>query len=126
MLLRLIDFMQGQGITLMLTALNSGITEHIDENVSSLVDSWLLVKDVELNGERNRAIFIMKSRGMEHSKEVREFVIDSGGLHLIKVHRGPDGVLVGSARVAKENEEIFSAKEDGRGHFKKTAKKIKK
>jgi circadian clock protein KaiC len=126
MLLRLIDFMQGQGITLMLTALNSGQTEHIDENVSSLVDSWLLVKDVELNGERNRSIYIMKSRGMDHSKEVREFVINSKGVHLLKVYRGPDGVLVGSARAAKENEEIFSAKGNGRGHFKKTAKRSKK
>ena len=51
------------------------MTEHIDENVSSLVDAWILVRDMESDGERNRALYIMKSRGMNHSKEVREFVI---------------------------------------------------
>src|SRR5262249_38835593 len=77
MLLRLVDFMQAEGVTLMFTALNSGVTEHIDENVSSLVDTWILVRDVESDGERNRAVYIMKSRGMEHSSEVREFLITS-------------------------------------------------
>jgi circadian clock protein KaiC len=62
-----------RGITLMLTALNSGSTEHIDENVSSLVDTWILVRDLESDGERNRAIYIMKSRGMEHSNAVGNF-----------------------------------------------------
>ncbi|MGK2863956.1 MAG: circadian clock protein KaiC [Chitinophagaceae bacterium] len=104
MLLRMIDHLQNEGITLMLTALNSGTTEHIDENVSSLVDAWILVRDVESRGERNRALYIMKSRGMPHSKEVREFVITSHGLDLIDVWRGPEGVLIGSARKEKEKE----------------------
>jgi circadian clock protein KaiC len=82
MLLRLLDHLQNEGITVMLTALNSGTTDHIDENVSSLVDTWILVRDVEFDGERNREIFIMKSRGMKHSKEVREFVISSKGLDI--------------------------------------------
>jgi circadian clock protein KaiC len=103
MLLRLVDFLQNEGITLMLTALNSGATEQIDENVSSLVDAWILVRDVELNGERNRALYIMKARGMKHSKEVREFVISSKGLLLVDVWRGPGGeVLIGTAREVKE------------------------
>jgi circadian clock protein KaiC len=126
MLLRLIDHMQNEGITLMLTALNSGITEHIDENVSSLVDTWILVKDVESNGERNRALYIMKSRGMKHSKEVREFVMSSQGLNLVEVYRGPEGILIGSAREAKEREALSVAKQNGRGHFKQTSQKIKK
>jgi circadian clock protein KaiC len=104
MLLRLIDHLQKEGITLMLTALNSGSTIHIDENVSSLVDAWLLVRDVEMDGERNRALYIMKSRGMKHSKEVREFIIGSDGLKLIDVYRGPNGVLIGSAREARIRE----------------------
>jgi len=104
MLLRLIDLLQEQGITILMTALNSEGKTDLDENVSSLVDSWLLVRDVEMNGERNRAMYIMKSRGMSHSKEVREFMITSGGLKLVDVYRGPEGVLVGSARVAKEKE----------------------
>jgi circadian clock protein KaiC len=104
MLLRLVDHFQSEGITLLLTALNSGTTEHIDENVSSLVDTWLLVRDVELDGERNRAMYIMKSRGMNHSKEVREFVISSDGISLVNVYRGPEGILIGTARKAKEKE----------------------
>lgn len=126
MLLRLIDHLQNEGITLMLTALNSGNTEQIDENVSSLVDAWILVRDVELNGERNRALFIMKSRGMQHSKEVREFVISSKGLHLMDVLRGPEGVLIGSARVAKEKEALNTAKKNNPGKLKTATKKSKK
>jgi len=110
MLLRLVDFMQSEGITLMLTALNSSTNEHIDENVSSLVDAWILVRDLELDGERNRAIYIMKSRGMQHSNEVREFLITSKGLELVDVYRGPGGVLIGSARREKRKEEIALAK----------------
>ncbi|MEI9945271.1 MAG: circadian clock protein KaiC [Chitinophagaceae bacterium] len=106
MLLRLVDYLQSEGVTLMMTALNSGSTEHIDENVSSLVDVWLLVRDVESNGERNRALYIMKSRGMKHSKDVREFVISSGGLKLVDVYRGPEGILIGSAREAKLKEAV--------------------
>jgi circadian clock protein KaiC len=109
----------------MMTALNSGSTEHIDENVSSLVDAWLLVRDVESNGERNRALYIMKSRGMKHSKEVREFVISSKGLELVDVYRGPEGILIGSARVTKEKEEKLLVKKTSRRPGKKTAKKIK-
>ncbi len=125
MLLRLIDHLQSEGITLLLTALNSGTTDHIDENVSSLVDAWLLVKDVESSGERNRVLYIMKSRGMKHSKEVREFVINSKGLHLIDVYRGPEGVLIGSARQIKEKELTDNARQNGRGHLKSSAKKIR-
>jgi circadian clock protein KaiC len=104
MLLRLIDGMQNEGITLMLTALNSGSTEHIDENVSSLVDTWILVRDIERDGERNRGIYIMKSRGMKHSNEVREFIISSRGLDLVDVYRSAEGVLIGAARKALRHE----------------------
>ena len=115
MLLRLIDYLQHEGVTLMLTALNSGDTAHIDENVSSLVDAWLLVRDVELNGERNREMFIMKSRGMKHSKEVREFIIGSKGLQLVDVWRGPEGtVLKGTARTSGQEQ---ARKSDGKGRL---------
>jgi len=125
MLLRLVDHLQSEGVTLMLTALNSGTTEHIDENVSSLVDVWLLVRDVESNGERNRALYIMKSRGMKHSKEVREFVISSSGLNLVDVYRGPEGVLIGSARIAKEKELTANANKNGKGNLKSVSKRNK-
>lgn len=103
-LIRLIDFLQAEGITVMFTALvyNNDITLQTDEGVSSLVDAWLLVRDIESNGERNRGVYIMKSRGMKHSNQVREFIISEHGLELVDVYLGPDGILIGSAREAQE------------------------
>ncbi len=104
MLIRLIDFLQSRKITVLFTALslNTVINEQTDEGVSSLVDAWLTVRDIESNGERNRGLYVMKSRGMNHSNQVREFVISSKGLNLIDVYLGPEGVLVGSAREAQQ------------------------
>ena len=103
MLIRLIDFLQEEQITVIFTALtlNTIISDQTDEGVSSLVDAWLLVRDIEYNGERNRGMYIMKSRGMKHSNQVREFVITDKGLDLIDVYLGPDGILTGSAREAQ-------------------------
>ncbi|MBD1367108.1 circadian clock protein KaiC [Mucilaginibacter sp. ZT4R22] len=100
MLVRLIDFLQEEQISVMFTALslNTIVNEQTDEGVSSLVDSWLLVRDIEYNGERNRGLYVMKARGMKHSNQVREFVISDEGLNLIEVYVGPEGVLTGSAR----------------------------
>ena len=104
MLIRLVDFLQTEQITVMFTALsiNNGVNEQIDEGISSLVDAWLQVKDIEFNGERNRGMYIMKSRGMKHSNQVREFVITDKGLDLVNVYLGPEGVLTGSAREAQQ------------------------
>lgn len=104
MLIRLIDFLQKEQITVLFTALslNTIVNEQTDEGVSSLVDAWLLVRDIESNGERNRGMYIMKSRGMKHSNQVREFVITDDGLDLVDVYLGSDGVLIGSAREAQE------------------------
>lgn len=101
-LTRLIDFLQTQQITVMFTALslNNIINEQTDEGVSSLVDAWIQVRDIELNGERNRGLYIMKSRGMKHSNQVREFTITSKGLLLEDVYLGTEGILTGSAREA--------------------------
>ena len=98
MLLRLIDFMQSEGITVMLTALMKVMDERMDEGVSSLVDTWISVKDIEAKGERNRLLYVMKSRGMKHSNQVREFVITDKGLKLVEIYLGPGGVLLGSER----------------------------
>jgi len=100
MLVRLLDFLQQEQITVMFTALslNNIVNEQTDEGVSSLVDAWLMIRDIEVNGERNRGLYIMKSRGMKHSNQVREFVFTDKGLDLIEVYVGPDGVLTGSAR----------------------------
>jgi len=108
MLIRLIDFLQTEQITVMFTALslNTIVNEQTDEGVSSLVDVWLLVRDIETNGERNRGMYIMKSRGMKHSNQVREFIITSKGLDLVDVYLGTDGVLIGSAREAQQLMEV--------------------
>ncbi|RRB00829.1 circadian clock protein KaiC [Larkinella rosea] len=104
MLMRLIDFLQSRQITVMFTALslNTIINEQTDEGVSSLVDAWVLVREIESNGERNRGLYIMKSRGMKHSNQVREFVITDEGLSLVDVYLGPEGVLTGSARESQQ------------------------
>jgi len=103
MLIRLIDYLQEEQITVMFTALsiNNAINEQTDEVVSSLVDAWIRIRDIEDNGERNRGLYIMKSRGMKHSNQIREFVITDEGLNLIDVYLSDDGVLTGSAREAR-------------------------
>ncbi len=103
-LIRLIDFLQNQQITVLFTALSlkESLSEQTDENVSSLVDCWLLVRDIEFNGERNRGLYVMKSRGMKHSNQVREFVISDEGLDMVDVYLGSEGVLTGSAREAQQ------------------------
>lgn len=107
MLVRLIDFLQEEQITVMFTALtlNTVVNEQTDEGVSSLVDAWLSIKDIEVNGERNKGLYVMKSRGMKHSNQVREFVIEDTGINLLDVYLGPDGILTGSAREAHRLEE---------------------
>jgi circadian clock protein KaiC len=106
MLLRLIDFLQGEGITVMLTALVKVMDERMDEGVSSLVDTWINLKDIESNGERNRVLSIMKARGMKHSNQVREFIISNRGLNLVEVYLGPKGILLGSERKEQELQKL--------------------
>jgi circadian clock protein KaiC len=107
MLTRLIDFLKVQGVTAFLTDLTGGdeLPEKTNAEVSSLVDTWLLLRDVELGGERNRAMLILKSRGMAHSNQIREFLLTDRGLELIDAYLGPEGVLTGSARQAQEARE---------------------
>jgi circadian clock protein KaiC len=114
MLLRLIDFLKGKQITAFFTHLTSGGTaggawEGTDVGVSSLIDTWLLVRDIELAGERNRGLYVLKSRGMSHSNQIREFVITSRGIDLLDVYVGPEGVLTGSMRAAQEAREKAQA-----------------
>ena len=107
MLMRLLDFLQNEDITVLFTALvyDRENSVQTDEGISSIVDAWVQVRDIENNGERNRGIYIMKSRGMSHSKQVREFVITNNGLELVDVYLGPEGILIGSARQAQELQE---------------------
>jgi circadian clock protein KaiC len=104
MLVRLLDFLKARGITALYISLTSpgGPLETSDVNVSSLMDTWLLLRQVELNGERNRTLFVLKSRGMSHSNQVREFLLTDRGVELRDAYLGPEGVLTGSARMAQE------------------------
>jgi circadian clock protein KaiC len=110
MLTRLMDYLKSEGITAFWTSLTSGSeSEKTDVGISSLVDTWLLLRDIELSGERNRAMYILKSRGMAHSNQIREFLLTDHGIELSDVYLGPEGVLTGSARQAQEARERASA-----------------
>ena len=105
-LMRLVDYLKQKGITAMLTDLKmGGALERTDAAISSLVDTWLVLRDLESNGERNRGLHVLKSRGMGHSNQVREFVLSQTGIQLTDVYVGPSGMLTGSARVAQEARE---------------------
>jgi len=100
MVARQFDLLKTRGITTMATALGHG-AETSTVNVSSLVDTWLLLRNTETNGERNRLLFVLKSRGTAHSNQVREFLLTDHGIELMDVYVGPAGVLTGSARLAQ-------------------------
>lgn len=107
MLTRLIDFLKIEGITAHLTNLTEAgeAVGNTDMDISSLVDTWLLLRDLELGGERNRVINVLKSRGMAHSNQLREFLLTDRGVELQDVYLGAEGVLTGSARQAQEARE---------------------
>lgn len=104
MVTRLIDFLKVQGVTNLMTCLTSREEriEATELDISSFVDTWLLLRDIELGGERNRAMYILKSRGMAHSNQLREFLLTERGIRLMNAYLGPGGVLTGSARQAQE------------------------
>ncbi|HEX7771742.1 MAG TPA: circadian clock protein KaiC [Pyrinomonadaceae bacterium] len=100
MLTRLIDFLKTRQITGMFTSLTSARSnlEVSEVDVSSLMDAWMLVKNIESNGERNRGLYILKTRGIAHSNQVREFLLTDRGIELVDAYVGAEGVLMGSAR----------------------------
>src|SRR5271157_2384913 len=103
-LTRMIDFFKGRQITTLLTSLTISTQPSEDSSdvyISSLVDTWILVRELESDGERNRGLYILKSRGMAHSNQVREFRLTDQGIELIDVYVGTNGVLVGAAREAR-------------------------
>lgn len=106
-LFRLIDFFKSQTITVLFTNLTPGgsALEHTEVGVSSLMDTWLELRVVESNGERNRVLYILKSRGMEHSNQVREFLLTKQGVQLVDVYLGQGNVLTGAARTVQEAQE---------------------
>lgn len=107
MMMLLVDFLKTQQITCMFTSLTRGgaALEHSEVGISSLIDTWLLLRDFESGGERNRGLHVLKSRGMAHSNQVREFLLTDHGVELRDVYVGAAGVLTGSARLTQEAQE---------------------
>jgi circadian clock protein KaiC len=106
-LLRLADMCKSRGITAIFTSLSlaEDHTTEADRGVSSLMDTWISLTDVEASGERNRILYVLKSRGMSHSNQMREYLLTDSGIKLIDPYVGPRGVLTGAARLAQEAQE---------------------
>jgi len=106
-LTRLVDYLKLKGVTALLTSLTHGRSEgeQTDVAISSIVDTWLLLVTLESSGERNRGLYVLKSRGMGHSNQIREFLLTDHGVELVDVYAGPSGVLTGSARLTQEAQE---------------------
>jgi circadian clock protein KaiC len=123
MLLRLVDFLKMKRITAFFTSLTSAghELEISDVYISSLIDTWLLLRDIEIGGERNRGLYVLKSRGMAHSNQIREFRLTNHGIELLDVYVGADGVLTGSARLSQETkddaEQLLRQQEIGSKQF---------
>ncbi len=103
MLTRVVDTLKTKGVSALFTSLtHEGIDGQSEAGISSLMDSWILLRNVESGGERNRLLFILKSRGTAHSNQVREFVLTNRGIRLMDVYVGQGEVLAGSARMVQE------------------------
>lgn len=113
MLSRLIDYLKMKEITAFCTDLTTaeGNFERTDVGISSLMDTWLLLRTFEMNGERNRGLYILKSRGMHHSNQVREFILSDRGIQFRDVYIGSGMVLTGAARTSQEAREQAEAVE---------------
>ncbi|HXC61759.1 MAG TPA: circadian clock protein KaiC, partial [Nitrospiria bacterium] len=107
MVSRLIDFLKSQQITTMFVSLTGGgeMIESTEVGISSLMDAWIILRDMEVNGERNRVLYLVKARGVAHSNQVREFVLTSKGIQLVDAYLGGNTVLTGSARLAQKAQE---------------------
>jgi len=111
MVTRLIDFLKARQITTLFTSLVDGGSslQQTEVAISSLMDSWLLLQNIESDGERNRGLYVLKSRGMAHSNQIREFVISGKGIDLVDAYIGPGGMLVGAARAAQSSRDKAAA-----------------
>jgi circadian clock protein KaiC len=109
MLTRIVDYLKIEEITVMFTAaitLGSIARNPSDEGISSMVDTWMMVQDIESEGKRDRSLYVMKSRGMNHSKEVREFIITSKGITLKEFVKTENRISLGSEKRANKKEEF--------------------
>jgi len=128
MVTRMLDFLKSRQITSLVTSLtHSGhALQQSESAMSSLMDAWLLLKDLDGNGERNRALYVLKARGMAHSNQIREFLISDRGIDLVDAYIGPSGVLTGASRVAqaaRERAEALASQQDSAGRKRTLARK---
>jgi circadian clock protein KaiC len=112
MLTRLIDFFKTEQVTALFPSLTTGDSSQSEVAIASLMDVWVLLRNIESGGERNRGLYILKSRGMDHSNQIREVLLSNQGIGLVDVYAGPTTVLTGSARIEQEGRE--KAEADGR------------
>ncbi|MET0257472.1 MAG: ATPase domain-containing protein, partial [Methylobacterium sp.] len=106
-LLRMVDMLKSRGITAVFTSLRTdgAFDQAGDLGLSSMMDAWIKLQDVDANGERTRTLYVIKARGMSHSNQVREFQMSASGVRLVDAYVGPAGVLTGTARIVQEAEE---------------------
>ena len=116
MLLRLIDFLKERGITAVMTSLTGGsdCLEQSRVEISSLIDAWILLRDIESGGERNRGLYVLKARGTPHSNQIRELLLTGRGVELRECYLGEAGLLTGSARLSQEAKDATRALLPGR------------
>jgi len=107
LLTRLIDFLKAKQITALLTSLTHGPAprEQSEVEISSIIDAWILLANIDTGSERNRALYVLKARGIGHSNQIREFVLNDRGIELKDVYIGPGGMLTGSSRLVQEARE---------------------
>jgi circadian clock protein KaiC len=110
-LLRMMDLLKSRGITGLFTSLRTdgAVVDGSDQGLSSLMDAWIRLEDVEADGERNRVLYVIKARGMSHSNQVREYRVADAGVELIEPYIGPEGVLTGTARLTQVARERAAA-----------------
>jgi circadian clock protein KaiC len=107
-LMRLIDYLKQKGVTALFNSLTSDMAADVADSqvgVSSLMDTWILLSNLAENGERTRTLQVLKSRGMPHSHQVREFVMGDHGVDLVDVYLSGDRVLTGTARISQVAQE---------------------
>ena len=124
MVTRLIDMFKSRQITALFTSAADSSPELSEVGVSAQMDAWLLLRNIESNGERNRGLYVLKARGMAHSNQIREFVMTDHGVQLLDVYLGPSGLLTGSARVAQEAKERAESR-DRQQQFQRKSSELK-
>jgi circadian clock protein KaiC len=84
MLTRMIDHLKTENITAVLTSLAPGVTdvERAETTISSLMDTWIVLANEDIGGRHRRGLYVLKSRGMAHSNELREFNLTDDGLEM--------------------------------------------